>query len=336
MKLLPLFAATAMATLCLAPSVSATPGLVYSLAFDEAFVIDAPTKLAGNGDPRPVLSFADGDDIRSRSITVDKGSRYRTWLQSEVAAVDVVEDCPPNCGIERDQLAFQIGKPAPDATHIKEKVMLPLTDPKNVVGTQIPTWSAEAEPRYVSFDFMVDPTFEPSRMELFTIHFQLMQGSGHPVFTMETQRVGKRFDLVFYYTNDETEEDFRCAGPAWEYGLYRREFHRVQDITLGEWKTYVFEFVAPFGGTDPGRAPLNPGRIAVDVGNTGVWADTGGAFWGYRENSDATPYECGYVTRPTPRMNGTIGIYRAAEGVTQTVHFDNVRFGTTVEAVTAS
>ena len=40
MKLLPLFAATAMATLCLVPPVSATPGLVYSLAFDEAFVID--------------------------------------------------------------------------------------------------------------------------------------------------------------------------------------------------------------------------------------------------------------------------------------------------------
>ena len=334
MKLLPLFAATAMATLCFVPPVSATPGLVYSLAFDEAFVIDAPTKLAGNGDPRPVLSFADGDDIRSRSITVDKGSRYRTWLQSEVAAVDVVEDCPPNCGIERDQLAFQIGKPAPDATHIKEKVMLPLTDPMNVGGTQIPTWSAVPQPRYVSFDFMVDPSFEMSQLGLFTIHFQLMQGSGHPVFTMETQRVGKRLDLVFYYTNDETEEDFRCAGPAWEYDLYRREFHRVQDVTPGEWKKYVFEFVAPFGGDDPGGAPLEPGRIAVDVGNTGVWADTGGAFWGYRRN-DGQPYECGYVPRPSHKMVGTIGIYRAAEDVTQTVHFDNVRFGTSHEAVAA-
>lgn len=337
-------ACAATLTLLALPLTAAAGPLRFDLQFGDEYVLNPPTTTAPNGAPRPRLSFLTPEGVlRRRDLTVDTGSRYRAWLHEEVAATDNDDSCLPICAEGRSALAFQLTNAGTAGDHVKEKVMMPLTDPKNIAGTEIPMWTSTPRPRYVSFDFKVDPAFQLSDMDMFTIHFQLLQGGGHPVFTMETQRnPNGELDLVFYYTNDETEELFRCIdGNRWDYDLYRVEFHRVRNIARDEWKKYVFEFIPPHGGTDPAANPLNPGRIAVDVGGTGQFVATNGVFWGYKANPALLPYtnvdsNCGWVNRPQATLKGSIGIYRPRETAVHTVYFDNVRFGTTLEAVTAS
>ena len=311
---------------------------ILDLRFDENSWLLPPVRRAPNGDPRPLLARLDDSLGAAHSqIVIDTGSNYSTWLQSEVSppkdppACTCSATCPGACAVKRDVLAFKLSpSEVENPLHRKDKVQLQLAELENPQLALVPVGGSEAH-RFVGFEFKLAPDyavpFGPRGPGKFVIHFQLTQGNGHPVFTVQTDRNAddsEAIDLVFYVNNDEIENDFYCLNTR----VSQLEIFRVPNIQRGEWHKLVMQFVPQF--EESCNRKDGCGRIAAWLNGAAEPSMTFEGDWGY------TPGEPTPACRPTSvpkQMSAGLGIYRNLRNGVHTIYFDNVKFGTTFDAV---
>jgi len=295
-------------------SVASATTPILGFSFDENFWIAAPTGPSPNGDPRPVINNNTPAGVKSSEIVIDTGTPYRTWLHSEVAAP----------GVKRTALGFQVTPSYTSPTHKKDKVQLSIADRANRVPTQIPFTNAQETRRYVAFEVMLDPTYVAPESTEFDIHFQLVQGGKHPIFTMRGVKSATPggVDLIFYIANDSTADD-ECDGKP-----YHQEFYAIRNVQRGSWLPVVVQFIPPYQ-TACGRTD-GCGQLRVYRDHSTSYDGAYNGLWGYTRLSkcalpDATPV--------SSFAEAGVGIYRSPQPTTQTIYFTNVKFGSTFSQV---
>lgn len=320
---------------CLVQASIALADPLMNLTFDEEYWMMAPTSDPENGDPRPVLGYVSESSSKFSEIVIDIGTPYRTWLHSEISPQPDSSLCPPACAIKRTALGFQITPSVALGSHKKDKVQLSIEDRAETAKTHIPFGEVDETRAYVAFDLMLDPTYSAAESDEFVIHFQLVQGGGHPIFTMQGEKHPDSVndvDLVFYTTNDATEDAFRCALTS---PTYHEEFYRLP-MPKGIWKTIVVQFIPPYvtnlSGGACGRAD-GCGQVAVFLDHSTTLVDRFQGRWGFELDRDPACAEEEKSAPALPFAAAGLGIYRSPQQATQTIYFDNVKFGTTFSSV---
>jgi hypothetical protein len=314
-----------------------------NLTFDEDYWMMVPTSDPTNGDPRPVLGYLSGASSKFSEIVIDTGTPYRTWLHSEISpplptvTCTCSSSCQSACATKRTALGFQITPSETSQTHIKDKVQLSIEDRANPALTHIPFGNDVETQTYVGFDVMLDPTYTPADPSEFVIHFQLVQGGGHPIFTMQGEKSVEfpgGVDLVFYIANDATEDAFRCSVPP--AATYHQEFHRIKNVTRGTWLPLVVQFIPPYVTSMTGAACGRSdgcGQVAVYRDHLTTLDKKYNGLWGF--DTTRAP-ACAAETKPVLTYAAAgLGIYRSPQQATQTIYFDNVKIGPKFSTVNA-
>jgi hypothetical protein len=262
------------------------------LTFEEGFDLATEKRRAGDR-PRLVTSAGRG---ASFDFTVDVGTEYQVWLDDKNAASG------------RRSLALKIYSKKNE--NVKDKIELNI-----VKHTDDGKLTLGSSPRFVSFNFMLDPSYEAPRQWL--IHFQAWQCCAllPPPFAIRVapkKDVRGEVEFRFVVRDDKLHQsDERSEGV---------EVHRMT-VPRGKWQTMVLE-LAPSA-----KALGKQGRIVAWYNGNEVLNYKGD--WGYEPQTKSSA--AGTVQ---PDMALKIGIYRPRQTTVQTIYFDNVRYGPTYKSVT--
>jgi hypothetical protein len=290
--------ALAVVALCLVEG-AATAEL--QLEFSDKFEIDR-SRFATRDMSKPFYfsvigpSFPGDPSPDGFRFTVDKGTNFNVWLDPTVQ--------PHNRrGAGERSLAVQIT--ADYDENVKDKIMFQINpkggDKKLDIIEPVPS-------RFVRFDFMLDRDYDTPHNWL--LHFQAWQCCGGvPPFTIHVQPSNDKnsgIEFVFLVVDDKD----RTANP---FGM-GREIYRMP-VARGEWKSMALMLDPSFD--DSGR----PGEIAM-------WLDGDKKFdwrgnWGFRPEQSAPNHD----GKMTPEMDLNLGVYRRRQTTTQTIYFNNIRFG---------
>jgi hypothetical protein len=220
-------------------------------------------------------------------------SELKAWLSPEAAS-------------GRRSLAFMM-QPARDHPG-KEKIMMNVVNNRDEERLKLGADNA----RYVGFDFMLDRTYE---VPIYWVtHLQARQCCGdQPPFAMKvvpgTDRGG---EVEFRFVVRDDDDPKTSEGG--------RDVYRMK-VPRGQWNNIVFR--------------LEPSHIRDGKeGRLSMWYNKVLKFehrgdWGYNPDQKSA--------RRGIQMSGDmfvgIGIYRKQQPTTQTILFDNVRYGTTLSSV---
>jgi hypothetical protein len=248
------------------------------------------------------VAAANGLPARTFPLHAEGDTDFKVWLDKKV---------PPygNEGPGARSLGIRISAKENEAR--KDKIFLAL------VPDQSPDHMRQDAPdnrRFVSFDFMLDPGYEVPLG--WAMHFQAWQRCGaNPPFTMEVlpgrDRMGP-INVTFGVRDDA--EALKPRHPRlilYKMGLMR-----------GEWHNIVFEL-----------APQSDSSTLH--GSLAMWFDGKKRFsyaghWGY---SPTQPPPSGSVCND--RMSLELGVYRGKQPTTQTIYFQNLRYGKDFSSVSA-
>lgn len=290
--------ALAVAALCVLEGAAADE---LQLDFSDRFQIDR-SKFGSRDMSKPFYfgvvgpSFPGDPSPDGFRFTVDKGTNFNVWLDPAAP--------PHNRPGEGDRsLAVQIT--ADYDENVKDKIMFQI----NPTGGDKKLDITEPAPsRFVSFDFMLDKDYETPHNWL--LHFQAWQCCGGvPPFTIHVQPSKDKhsaIEFVFYAVDDKD----KAANP---FGR-GREIYRMP-VARGEWKSIALMLDPSFD--DSGH----PGEIAM-------WLDGDKKFdwrgnWGFMPEQAAPNLD----GKMTPEIVLNLGVYRRRQTTTQTIYFDNIRFG---------
>ncbi len=232
--------------------------------------------------------------------TADIGTNFATWLDRRVPSG--TED--PN---DRS-LAVKITASVDE--NVKDKILFSVVshDGENHLSIVEP-----GNERYLSFNFMLDPDYQLPHN--WALHLQAWQCcGGHPPFSIRVKpgrNVNGPIELEFMTSNDELESQSHDQFQS----IYQMELVR------GEWHNMVLGLQPkPIGSLTPGKI-----EMWFDGQNKLAWS----GYWGY------APATRSYATKGLVRNNIGIelGVYRRRQTTTQTILFDNIRFGTTLKSV---
>jgi hypothetical protein len=245
-----------------------------------------------------LLNRIDGLKGDPPAFTVDKGTTFKVWLDEQVSeTLSKLENAR--------SLAIQIT--ADHDENAKDKIFL----------DAVPHWSNQklivnAGPRYFAFDFMLDPEYELPTA--WAIHLQAWQCcGGHPPFAMSiTPSKDKNgpAELFFGFRDDLLEH--KNGSPA--KTIFNMKVNR------GDWNNFILQL-------DPETDnSAQPGVLALWLNGKPQFCFR--AHWGFdpeRVGDDGH--------KITNAMGIDIGVYRRRQSTTQTVYFNNIRSGTTFQAV---
>jgi hypothetical protein len=236
--------------------------------------------------------------VSSRGFTVDIGTRFRVWLD---------ENVPPGSDThDARSLAIQIH--SDQDINVKDKVLfdaIPFGSKQN-----IDLRSADTT-RYFSFSFMIDPSYETPKGWL--LHLQAWQCcGGHPPFAINvTPNQDKNSPIEFTF---DVDDDISDAGTNPVKPIYKMPVQR------GEWYTMTLK--------------LQPrADDAIEPGEVQMWLNGESKFvyrghWGFipRDNGEGKGLR-------TSAIGIDVGVYRRRQTTTQTIYFDDIRYGDTLAAV---
>jgi|GEM_PF-3908636 len=294
------------AALLVAALLSAARAADVDLSFSNACRIDESQ--FSSHDPKRLFYFdldapgPRGGPERTFTLHAEGDTRFKTWFDPKVPPSDAGDPAARS-------LAVQITSDV-DA-HKKDKIVLALVPDQSPAHLSA---DAAENRRYVSFDFMLDPKYE--KPTAWVLHFQAWQCcGGHPPFTIEALPGADRqgpIDLTFGVRDDAAEN--------------RRDHPRTVlagvRVKRGEWHNVVLA-LAP-----QSNASRLPGSIAA-------WFDGRKLFssqrqWGY------TPS----VSRVRDHLVHDafaieLGVYRQRQKTTQTIYFQNLRYGKDLAGVSS-
>lgn len=232
------------------------------------------------------------------AFTVDTGTSFNVWLDKQV---------PQSSEKLANARSLAIQITADHDENMKDKIFF----------DAVPHWSNQkmlvnGGPRYIAFDFMLDPHYELPTA--WAIHLQAWQCcSGHPPFAMSitpSKDKSGPAELFFGFRDDLLEH--QKGSPA--KTIYSMNINR------GEWNNFVLQL-------DPETDDsAQPGVLAMWLNGKPRFCFK--AHWGFgpgRVGDDGH--------KITNAMGVDIGIYRRRQSTTQTVYFNNIRSGATFEAV---
>ena len=263
--------------------------------FSNGNVVDPEDSGAINATRMHYFSLT-GPDLSGREIKAElhatPGTDYRVWLDRRVPPVERLSDSR--------SLAIQIT--AKKVEHLPDKILLavaprltPLQMDPNAAGNR----------RFMSFDFLLDPSYEVP--VAWVLHMQVWQEcGGHPPFTMSVLPGSNKqgpVELVLGFRDDLIEE-----GPeAVDKIIFRTTLDR------GRWYHMDFELEPrPDHEAQPGLI-----RYWLD----GIQRVDFKGHWGYDpEKPECQGREDNHV------MAIELGTYRQRQNTTQTVLFDNIKY----------
>jgi hypothetical protein len=165
--------------------------------------------------------------------------------------------------------------------------------------------------RYFSFAFMIDPSYETPKGWL--LHVQAWQCcGGHPPFTIQVtpnRDKGSPIEFTFVVVDDVSDAPINPGRVIYKMPVRR-----------GEWNTMTLKLEPR-----PDDA-IQPGEIQMWLNGESKFVYRG--HWGFipsdRGESKAVI---------TSAIGINIGVYRRRQATTQTIYFDNIRYGSTLAAV---
>jgi hypothetical protein len=223
--------------------------------------------------------------------TIDTGTDFSTWLDERV----------PSRSLESDRsLAVRITSTLNQ--NVKDKVLFSVVahNDENHISLLRPQ-----NERYVSFSFMLDPSYELPHN--WALHFQAWQCcGGHPPFAIRVipgRDTRGPVEFNFIVSNDEIEG--RGDQPQ---SIYKMK------VARGEWHNMVLKLKPrPVTSSEPGEIAM-----WFDLQQKLSWS----GHWGY------TPTANSLATAGVAKdsLGVELGVYRRRQSTTQTILFDNVRF----------
>jgi Ca-dependent carbohydrate-binding module xylan-binding/Polysaccharide lyase len=177
--------------------------------------------------------------------------------------------------------------------------------------------------RFVSFDFMLDPSYQNPQGWL--IHMQAWQGTGFsPPFTIQAAPNNDAMANVQFMFNIRDD------------AIQTAQFESLKTIytmpvSRGIWYNMVLELEPSFDGSP------NPGLITAWL--NGVQQFTYNGYWGYNPSSPPAwapkaDLPATWNAYDASEIGIEFGLYRGRQVTTQTIYFDNIRYGRTIESVT--
>jgi hypothetical protein len=227
-------------------------------------------------------------------------TQFKVWLDPKLPPNQKNSPAARSLGI---QITSNVNQPKKDKIVF---ALVPVEDAKHLSA------DAPDNRRYVAFDFMLDPKYE--KPTAWVMHFQAWQCcGGHPPFTMEVlpgHDPAGPIDATFGIRDDAAEN--------------RRDHPRTVlagvRLKRGEWYNIVFQLEPQSDSSS------RPGTLAMWLDGKKRFNYTG--HWGYQ------PME----TRVRDHLvhdqfSIELGIYRQRQTTTQTIYFQNLRYGKDLASV---
>ena len=300
----PLISMLCSTLLCLVGSKVDAGPIAESISFSDQFKIDEME--GAQPDMRhPTFFSIRSPDGSKHGLTADIGTVFKTWLDKRV----------PPAHVKQDDRSLAIQITSDHDANEKDKIVF---SPVQHNGSEHIEISPKSPTYYVSFKFFLDPSYQLPRGWL--IHFQAWQCcGGHPPLAISVEPSSDPSGpvvMVFSVRDDEIE-NARYGGS--------KEIYKVQ-IPRSRWMRLSIEL-----NPQPDGSPRK--------GHVGAWLDCRKLFsyegpWSFIADR-ITSLSIQAKQKITSRIGLDLGIYRRRQATTQTIYFDDIKYGTSEEIATS-
>jgi Polysaccharide lyase len=270
-------------------------------------------------------------------VTPQLRAPYETGFKDYPFTIDYATNYKATFDVDGNQnrfLKMNITSNLPVEENYKDKVELNVTQTSDpMYGFDFTSQGSSPNRRYLAFDFKLDAKYQVPYQ--WALHMQAFQSCGFgPPFAIYVESrppdgnpLGP-VNLIFVAKDDASNSGTFPSGTK----IYRDgyEIYRLNNVKRDQWHKMVIQF-QPMHNNDMSNGPTNKGQIAMwyegSTDKAFVWYHD----WGYAPNATS---DCSGKPLEA-KLNFKLGIYRRRHNSTQIIGFDNIRFGTTMESVTA-